>query len=99
MPELAAEARRMNAEDGFDMNRLRKLNKERQIKKQKRQDQKALRRARRRCEKRPGCTPKAFDEAAWWKQREGDREGMNSDSTASTSSSSDSSSSSGSESS
>merc|ERR1711972_291594 len=48
MPELAAEARRLNEADSFDMNKLRRLNKDKLLQKQERQDKKALRRAQNR---------------------------------------------------
>jgi len=85
MPEVAAEARRMNAEDNFDMMKLLERNKERKKKQQERRDQRALRAARSRCKSNGS---KVLDEEAWWKQRRAQAKEDSGDSTASTSSSS-----------
>merc|ERR1712050_225615 len=72
LPELAAEARRLNEADGFDMDRLRRLNKEKLLEKQARQDKKALRRAKSRAQQHGASVQ--FDEAIWWQQRLANRD-------------------------
>jgi len=80
MPSLADEARRLNAQDKFDMNRLLVKNRERRVKRRKRREQRDLRVAQQKA-----CTN--FDEVAWRQKRKADMSSdSNSDSTVSTSS-------------
>eukprot|EP00931_Biecheleriopsis_adriatica_P045194 TRINITY_DN25907_c0_g1_i1.p1 TRINITY_DN25907_c0_g1~~TRINITY_DN25907_c0_g1_i1.p1 ORF type:complete len:440 (-),score=82.35 TRINITY_DN25907_c0_g1_i1:75-1394(-) len=89
MPELASEARRLNSEDGFDMEFLRRKNRQKLEERFQKRTNRALRKAR----KRATCNEAAFDEASWLSQWRSEQGEIDSDSTASTSSSSSSSSS------
>eukprot|EP00439_Symbiodinium_sp_Y106_P052631 s37_g7.t1 len=53
-PELAAEARRLNLQDGFDMEARRQLNRRRLLEQRERRTQRALKAAKRRASKRLG---------------------------------------------
>lgn len=82
MPELAAEARRLNSQDNFDMDLLYKKNIERRKKRRQRRLDRDLRRAKRKA----GTN---FNQAEWQRKRDADMSDSNSDSTVSTSSSSE----------
>lgn len=82
-PELAAEARRLNLQDGFDMEARRQLNRRRLLEQRERRTQRALKAAKRRAAKK-GI---AFDDEVWLTERRNGQEDVNSDSTVSTSSS------------
>lgn len=80
-PDIAAEARRINEQDNFDMNALLVKNRERRLKRRQRREDRVLRRVKRKA-------GDDFSEAAWRKKhREEKDDSSNSDSTVSTSSS------------
>lgn len=82
-PDLAAWAKRLNVEDGFDMNELRQKNRMRLLQHRRRRALNALKRAK----QRSAAKGLELDEQAFLVQWQDSQEAINSDSTASTTSS------------